>query len=125
MACAVAAGLTGLTGALAASRSDAQPPLLHGQPPHTPTRCAGQRIGDGAAHAGAPVVTHVGIGEANLGGNGLYALANWKDGGVGYRDGFAGRLTDYQFLGQPYQITLQGAREQVGENWWGDLTHPF
>ena len=40
------------------------------------------------------MVTHVGIGEANLGGNGLYALANWKDGGVGYRDGFAWRVNN-------------------------------
>jgi hypothetical protein len=78
-----------------------------------------------AARTKAPVITTLRVGEANLAGAGLYTSAEWKDGGVGYRDGFSGRLTHYQFLGRPYQLTLQGAREHVGENWWGDLTHPF
>jgi hypothetical protein len=78
-----------------------------------------------AAKAGTPVVRDFRLGEANLAGRGLYTSAEWRDGGTGYRDAFVGRLTDYQFLGRPYQLTLQAARQPVGQNWWGDLTLPF
>ncbi|AHG90214.1 hypothetical protein J421_2677 [Gemmatirosa kalamazoonensis] len=89
------------------------------------TRDEFSAIVDAAARAEMPIVTHLRVGEANLAGSGLYASADWKDGGTGYRDGFGGRLTNYQFLGRPFQLTVQGAREGVGDNWWGDLTHPF
>jgi hypothetical protein len=80
---------------------------------------------DVAARASSPFVTTLRVGEANLGGRGLYASGTWVHGTAHYRDGVRGRLTDYQFLGRPFQLTLQGGRERVGDNWSADLTHPF
>jgi hypothetical protein len=78
-----------------------------------------------AAKTSSPPVTRVRLGEANLMGQGVYALADWYDGGVGYRDGIGGRVTDYQFLGRPYQLNVQGMRRDVGSFWSADLGHPF
>lgn len=78
-----------------------------------------------AARTRAPVVTNLRLGEANLAGAGLYTSAQWYDGGPGYRDGFAARIIDYQFMGRPWRLTVQGARKDVGDEWWTDLTHPF
>jgi len=82
-------------------------------------------IVDMAARTRSPFVTDFRFGEANLAGAGLYASAEWRDGGVGYRDGYSARVTDYQFLRHPYQLTLLGARKSVGDEWAADLTHPF
>lgn len=73
----------------------------------------------------APPVSTVRVGEANLAGQAIYASAEWYWGGVGYRDGYLGRLTDYQFLGKPYQLSLLGERRDVGGQWAADLSHPF
>ena len=78
-----------------------------------------------AAQTKSPQVTRVRVGEANFMGAGVYALADWYDGGLGYRDGIGGRLTDYQFLGRPYQFNLQGMRRDVGSTWSVDLSHPY
>ena len=78
-----------------------------------------------AARTSSPVVTNLRVGEANLAGAALYASAQWYDGGTGYRDGVSGRLIDYQFLGRPWQLTLQGSRKHVGDEWRMDLAHPF
>ena len=74
---------------------------------------------------GAPPVSTVRLGEANLMGQGIYAVAEWYWGGVGYRDGYLGRFTDYQFLGKPYQLSVLGERRDVGGQWAADLSYPF
>ncbi|GJG88165.1 hypothetical protein tb265_33460 [Gemmatimonadetes bacterium T265] len=74
---------------------------------------------------GAPPVSTVRLGEANLMGQGIYASAEWYWGGVGYRDGYLSRVTDYQFLGKPYQFSVVGERRDVGGQWAADLSHPF
>jgi hypothetical protein len=89
------------------------------------TRDEFSAIVDMAARTRAPIVTAFRFGEANLAGRALYASVEWYDGGIGYRDGYRARLTDYQFLQQPFQLTLQASREAVGENWMADLSHPF
>ncbi len=73
----------------------------------------------------APAVSTVRVGDANLGGQAVYASAEWYWGGVGYRDGYLGRLENYQFLGRPYQLSLLGERRDVGGEWAADLSHPF
>ena len=78
-----------------------------------------------AAQTAAPPVTRLRIGEANLAGAGMHAVADWYDGGVGYRDGIGGRFTHYQFLGRPYQLNFQGLRRDVGSHWDMDVSHPF
>jgi hypothetical protein len=78
-----------------------------------------------AGGSGSPPVRRVRLGEANLMGAGVHAMADWYDGGVGYRDGVGGRLTHYQFLGRPYQLDLRGIRRDVGGHWTLDVAHPF
>lgn len=78
-----------------------------------------------AARTSAPVVTNVRLGEANLAGAAIYTSVQWYDGGPGYRDGFAARIIDHQFLGRPWRLTLEGRRRDVGGEWRTDLTHPF
>ena len=78
-----------------------------------------------AARAGTPPVSRLRLGESNLMGAGVHAVADWYDGGFGYRDGVGGRLTDYQFLGRPYQFTVQGLRRDVGSHWDANVSHPF
>lgn len=78
-----------------------------------------------AARTSSPVVTNVRIGEANLAGAALFTSAQWYDGGTGYRDGVAAKIVDYQFLGRPWRLTLEGKRRDVGAEWRTDLSHPF
>ena len=73
----------------------------------------------------APPVSTVRLGEANLMGQGIYASAEWYWGGIGYRDGYLAHVTDYQFLGKPYQLSVIGERRDVGGQWAVDLSHPF
>ncbi|MGH9421939.1 MAG: hypothetical protein ACRD3J_18325, partial [Thermoanaerobaculia bacterium] len=42
-----------------------------------------------------------------------------------FRDNFAGQLTDYQFLGKPYQLMLEAQRDELGGDWAFELSHPF
>lgn len=74
---------------------------------------------------GAPPVSAVRLGEANLMGRGIYALGQWYHGGRGYTDGVVVRLTDYQLFGRPYQLALLGERRRVGGQWAADASHPF
>jgi hypothetical protein len=78
-----------------------------------------------AARTAAPPISALRIGEANLAGGGVYAVADWRDNGVGYRDGVGVRVRHYQFLGRPYQLTLQAQRRRVGDEWSLDASHPF
>jgi len=77
------------------------------------------------AGGGAPPVSAVRVGEANLMGRGIYTMAQWRDGGRGYRDGFVARAVHYQFLGRPYQLALLGERRDLGGQWAIDASHPF
>ncbi len=74
---------------------------------------------------GAPPVSAVRVGEANLMGRGVYAMAQWRDGGRGYRDAFVARIVHYQIFGRPYQLATLAERRDVGGQWGVDLSHPF
>ena len=53
----------------------------------------------GSVRARSPNISGVLFGNANLGGQGVYASGAWRT-GDGFRDGYAGRLIDNQFLGR-------------------------
>ncbi|HZF67010.1 MAG TPA: hypothetical protein VEZ47_03115 [Gemmatirosa sp.] len=82
-------------------------------------------IANVAVRTAAPPLTVLRLGEQNLLGTGVYASGEWRDGGLGYRDGGGFRLVDYQFLGRPYQLTLVANRRYVGSNWQVQTSHPF
>ena len=77
------------------------------------------------AGGGAPPVSALRLGEANLMGRGVYTMAQWRDGGRGYRDSFVARMVHYQLFGRPYQLAVLGERRDVGGQWGVDLSHPF
>ena len=81
-------------------------------------------VGAAMAASSAPFVKRIKAGDGNLLGEGVYAAVEWRD-GVFYRDNFGGRVTDYQLFGRPYQVTIEGAREELGDHWSSEASHPF
>ncbi|MES2179689.1 MAG: hypothetical protein V4550_17655 [Gemmatimonadota bacterium] len=79
----------------------------------------------GAALRGkAPMITSLLLGNANLGGEGVFAAAAWRY-GEGFRNGFSGRLIDHQFSGETVVATLEGERASRGGTWRAELMRPF
>ncbi|HEY0969951.1 MAG TPA: BamA/TamA family outer membrane protein [Gemmatimonadales bacterium] len=76
------------------------------------------------ARQGSPNLRMLRAGEGNVAGEAIYAAAEWQAGTYG-RDVFAARVVDYQLMGRPYQLELEGRREQIGGHWRGALTHPY
>ncbi len=64
------------------------------------------------------------LGENNLMGSAIHLEGGWKK-GAHFRDIYAGKLLDYQFLGRPYQFLLQGGRRELGSDWSTEASHPF
>jgi hypothetical protein len=64
------------------------------------------------------------LGEGDFGGQGIRVVGAWAN-GLGLRDRYAGRVTDYAILGRPYQLTLEGTRDVLGGNWSATFVHPF
>jgi hypothetical protein len=63
------------------------------------------------------------LGEDNLLGSALHAESQWRKGV--HRDVYAAKVVDYQFLGRPYQLLLEGGRRELGSDWDTELSHPF
>lgn len=80
-------------------------------------------LGAGVTSA-APHFRSLLLGEGNLLGSAIYAEAGWKKGNS-FRDIFAGKIVDYQFLGRPYQLRLEGGRRELGSDWAMEASHPF
>jgi hypothetical protein len=79
----------------------------------------------GAGFSGqSPFLTALKLGSANVSGQGIYAAGEWRQ-GFFYRDGFSARVTHYQAFGRPYQLTISGARRDLGSDWMTELMHPF
>jgi hypothetical protein len=78
----------------------------------------------GSVRARAPHVTSVLFGNANLDGEGVYA-SGWWNSGEGFRDGVGGRLIDYQFVGRPWVMAVQGEQASLGASWLAESAHPF
>ncbi|MGH7602479.1 MAG: hypothetical protein ACRENK_00620 [Gemmatimonadaceae bacterium] len=64
------------------------------------------------------------LGEDNLLGSAIHAEGQWKK-GRSFRDIYAGKVVDYQFLGRPYQFRLEGGRRELGSDWATEASHPF
>jgi hypothetical protein len=77
-----------------------------------------------AGGKGTPPLRFVRLGDANISGEGIYAAADWRDGG-GFRNGYGGRLVDNQLLGNPYIFVAEGHVTPLGSNWSTEATHPF
>jgi len=78
----------------------------------------------GSVRARTPNVMSLLVGNANLGGQGVYASGGWRT-GDGFRDSFSGRLIDNQFLGQPLVAGIEGERASVGGRWRMQAGRPF
>jgi hypothetical protein len=78
----------------------------------------------GAGGKGKLPLRFIRLGDANIAGEGVYAAADWRDGGV-YRDGFGARLVDNQLLGRPYTFTGEAYRNPLGSEWLAGVEHPF
>jgi hypothetical protein len=63
------------------------------------------------------------IGEDNLTGSAIHVEGQWKTANM--RDIYGGKLVDYQFLGRPYQLRVEGGRRELGSDWATELSHPF
>jgi hypothetical protein len=81
-------------------------------------------LGGLSVRSQAPHVTAARLGDGNLVGQGLSVVADWAD-GLGLRDRFGGRITDYAVFGRPYEMSLVGTRDELGGYWTGTFVHPF
>ena len=78
----------------------------------------------GGVSAHSPHITSARLGEANLLGTAMYVVGNWTH-GRRFRDVLQGKITDYQFLGRPYQLAAWGGRRELGSYWATEASHPF
>ncbi len=84
-------------------------------------------------NAKSPNFRKLKLGEANLFGDAMYLTGEWKKGARSnlspafFRDIYSGRFFDYQFLGRPYQLMVQGGRREIEgtSDWDTELSHPF
>ena len=65
------------------------------------------------------------LGEDNLMGAAIHLDGVWRKGQQPFRDTYAGKFVDYQFLGRPYQLAAEGGRRDLGSDWRSELSHPF
>ncbi len=79
---------------------------------------------DGSGSTKPPIVRAARLGDENVGGAAISASGAWQHGEL-FRDIFKARVVDYQFLGRPYQLSLQGARDELGGSWDVLVSHPF
>jgi hypothetical protein len=79
---------------------------------------------DGGTSPNAPYLASITLGDGNINGSAKYATAHWAHGE--FRDYFGANYTDYQFLGKPWHLDLQGLRGDAGiSNWLVGAAHPF
>jgi hypothetical protein len=80
-------------------------------------------VGLGVSSA-TPHFRSAALGENNLLGRAVHVDGSWKKGNA-FRDIYAGRVVDYQFLGRPYQFRAEGGRRELGSDWAMEASHPF
>lgn len=80
-------------------------------------------LGGGGSSA-TPYVKSFKFGEENFLGEATSIIGQWHY-SPNFRDNFEAEIIDYQFLGRPYQLELDGARNELGGNWGVNLSHPF
>jgi len=77
-----------------------------------------------AATTSPPPIRFVRLGDANLSGEGVYLVGDWRNGGA-YRNGYGGRFMHPQVFGHPYTFSADGHVRPLGSDWNTDATHPF
>ncbi len=80
-------------------------------------------IGGGGSGA-TPYLRSARLGEENLFGEAISVAGQWRY-SEDFRDNFSARILDYQFLGRPWHMRVEGARNELGGNWEMELSHPF
>lgn len=80
-------------------------------------------LGGGGSGA-TPYVRSFRFGEENFMGEATSIVGQWRY-SENFRDNFSAQIIDYQFLGRPYQLMLEGARNELGGHWGFELSHPF
>lgn len=81
-------------------------------------------IVDGGTSPTSPYLSSITLGDANFRGDARYVSAHWAHGHV--RDYYGIQYTDYQFLGRPWHLDVQGLRGDAGiSNWLVGAEHPF
>jgi hypothetical protein len=80
-------------------------------------------LGGGGSGA-VPYLRSFRFGEQNIMGEAMSFVGRWSY-SENFRDNFSAQLIDYQFMGRPYQLTIDGARNELGGNWGFELSHPF
>ena len=73
---------------------------------------------------GPPAIHSVLLGDDNVLGSAVHIDGSWKH-GEHFRDTYAARFVDYQFLGRPYQLGVVGGQRDLGSDWATELAHPF
>ena len=80
-------------------------------------------LGGGGSGA-TPYLRSFRLGEENLLGEAISVVGQWRY-SENFRDNYTARVIDYQFLGRPWQLVAEGARNELGGNWGVELSHPF
>ncbi len=78
----------------------------------------------GGGSVGNPYLKAIRLGEQNFMGEAVSVVGQWKY-SQDFRDNYFAQITDYQFLGRPYQMSVLGARNELGGEWGFEVSHPF
>jgi hypothetical protein len=81
-------------------------------------------LGSLGASGKSPHLRALQVGNANLRGRGVSALAGWKDGGF-YRDTWQLRYSNFQLFSDPLQMHLTAIRRDHGYDATSQVTYPF
>jgi hypothetical protein len=69
--------------------------------------------------------TNLKYGNSNIGGSGLSAAGQWREGRAAYRDGLALSMSKYGLLEQPIVGTLEAQRDPLGGRFSAGISRPF
>ena len=83
-----------------------------------------QIVAGARVHSNLPFLSGAKFGSSNLNGGGVYLAGDWENGGA-YRNGFGAKMLDYQWMGRPYVLWLEGRRQPLGSEWRTEAAHPF
>ena len=78
----------------------------------------------GAIRSSTPHVSSVKVGSANVAGLGILASLAWRHDAY-FEDRLHVRVTDYQFAGQPYVLSLASLRDPFSRDDRAEMTLPF
>lgn len=81
-------------------------------------------VGDVRPRLRDPYVARMRLGNGNVYGMGVRAVAGFTD-GDGFRHGWSGEVTKFAAFGRPIVLSAQGAREPLAMRWQLDASRPF